>query len=118
MLLCVVVAFSTGFASLHAPLRAPHIHSRPVTRPVLHQRAAAAVGAVEAAVERRVSATEAHESIVRSKPVAATRVYTEHGLAPQVTTIPTRGCRNGVVCIARRMTQHLPASFALTIVIP
>ena len=83
MLHCVVVAFSTGFTSLHAPLRSPHVHGQSAPRPVLHQRAAAAVGVPavgdEDAAERRASAMEAQSKEI--DPVAVARGATKQGLA-------------------------------------
>ena len=83
MLHCVVVALSTGFTSLHAPLRSPHVHGQSVTRPVLHQRAAAAVGVPavgdEDAAERRASTMEAQSEEI--DPVAVARVEMKQGLA-------------------------------------
>ena len=58
MLHCVVVALSAGFTGLRAPSHSPHVHGRLATRPILHQRAAAAVG-VPAVGD--VQATEAAE---------------------------------------------------------
>ena len=80
MLHCVVVALSPGFTSLHAPLRAPHVHHQPVAHPVLHQRAAAAVGvpAEEDATECCASAMKAQSK--ESDPVAVARGDMKQGL--------------------------------------
>ena len=82
MLHCVVVALSTGFTSLHAPLLLPYVHHQSVARPVLHQRTAAAVGVpavrdVDAA-ECRASAMEAQ--FKGSDPVAVARGEMKQGL--------------------------------------
>ena len=96
MLHCVVVALSTGFTSLHAPLLSPHVHRQSVARPVLHQRAAAAVGVPavgdEDAAECRASAMEAQSK--ESGPVAVARAemkqeLVHHDAAP----CWSQGCR-------------------------
>ena len=95
MLHCVVVALSTGFTSLHAPLRAPHVHHQSVTRPVLHQRTAAAVGVPavdEDAAECRASAMEAQSK--ESDPVAVARGEMKQGLVHHdAAPCWSQGCR-------------------------
>ena len=95
MLHCVVVALSTGFTSLHAPLRSPHVHGQSPPRPVLHQRAAAAVGVPavgdEDAAERRASAMEAQSKEI--DPVALARGETKQGVHHDAAPCWSQGCR-------------------------
>ena len=95
MLHCVVVALSTGFTSLHAPLRSPHVHGQSPPRPVLHQRAAAAVGVPavgdEDAAERRASAMEAQSKEI--DPVALGRGETKQGVHHDAAPCWSQGCR-------------------------
>ena len=92
---CVVVAFSTGFTSLHAPLRSPHVHGQSAPRPVLHQRAAAAVGVPavgdEDAAERRASAMEAQSKEI--DPVALARGEMKQGVHHDAGPCWSQGCR-------------------------
>ena len=94
MLHCVVVALSTGFTSLHAPLLSPHVHRQSVARPVLHQRAAAAVGvpAEEDATECRASAMKAQSK--ESDPVAVARGEMKQGrVRHDAASCWPQGCR-------------------------
>ena len=95
MLHCVVVALSTGFTSLHAPLRSPHVHGQSAPRPVLHQRAAAAVGVPavgdEDAAERRASAMEAQSKEI--DPVALARGEMKQGVHHNAALRWSQACR-------------------------
>ena len=95
MLHCVVVALSTGFTSLHAPLRSPHVHGQSAPRPVLHQRAAAAVGVPavgdEDAAERRASAMEAQSKEI--DPVALARGEMKQGVHHNAAPRWSQACR-------------------------
>ena len=68
MLHCVVVALSASFTGLRAPLRSPHVHGRLATRPVLHQRAAAAVGAPAVGDVQATEAVGCRASAMAAQP--------------------------------------------------
>jgi len=68
MLHCVVVALSASFTGLRAPLRSLHVHGRLATRPVLHQRAAAAVGAPAVGDVQATEAVECRASAMAAQP--------------------------------------------------
>jgi len=68
MLHCVVVALSASCTGLRAPLRSPHVHGRLATRPVLHQRAAAAVGAPAVGDVQATEAVECRASAMAAQP--------------------------------------------------
>ena len=76
MLHCVVVALSTGFTSLHAPLLLPYVHHQSVARPVLHQRTAAAVGVPAV---RDVDAAECRASAMEAQFKGSDRVAVARG---------------------------------------